>query len=127
MSTRFRRHRVVGTLAVILALLVTPLLASGSRSQSGTRGRVRSSSTASTRSRSGSVTRAHAPRTSRGSASNRAVKPRSQTSKRTLQAKTSRTSSSGTRDARQRILRSEMAKRTFMRQTGYPHGAPGMS
>lgn len=29
------------------------------------------------------------------------------------------------RDARGRIVRSERARREFMRQTGYPHGRPG--
>ena len=31
----------------------------------------------------------------------------------------------GARDAEGRIVRSEAAKREFMRQTGYPHGRPG--
>jgi hypothetical protein len=33
--------------------------------------------------------------------------------------------SSGSRDSRGRIRRSESARRAFMRQTGYPHGRPG--
>ena len=125
MSTRPRLHNVLGTLAVLLALLVTPLLATGSRSRSGTRSHVRSSSTASTRSRSGSGTRAHAPRTLRASATSRTAKSRPTPSKPTPQARPRSVSPLLSRNASGHIRRSEAVKRTFMRQTGYPRGRLG--
>ncbi len=81
---------------------------------------------------SGTVVRAHTrsypgtarPRVMRA----RVSRPRVSTA-RAYRAPTPRVRASlaGTsgRDARGRIRRSESAKRTFMRQTGYPHGRPG--